>query len=294
MLPSNKLYFSSIIHEDLDFLDDWNQIKTILDKHKVNYDFIKGTTDLFVRDFMPLQLPDGSFIQFRYEPSYLDKELEYRSDPKIVNEANGFHPKNSDINLDGGNVVRNGNRIIMTERIFAENPEWTDQNALIKELERLLDAEILLIKDYHKSTDVSGHADGMIRWKDENSVLINEMKDDFEYMRKAVTNFLEHNELNHKEIPWFEYKEKKYPHSGIGLYINYLQIKELIIIPKFEIKDNLDDEVLKIFENIFPDKHIEQANINNIAKEGGLLNCISWDIYEPELTGSAKKHQLTL
>jgi hypothetical protein len=31
--------------------------------------------------------------------------------------------------------------------------------------------------------------------------------------------------LSYIEIPWFEYKDKQYPLSAIGRYINYLEIR---------------------------------------------------------------------
>ncbi len=47
-----------------------NLIK-ILEKHHINYFFIKGTKDIWCRDYMPVQTESGKLIQFTYNPSYL-------------------------------------------------------------------------------------------------------------------------------------------------------------------------------------------------------------------------------
>jgi agmatine deiminase len=62
------------------------------------------------------------------------------------------------------------------------------------------------------------------------------------------------------------------------MYINYLEVGNLIILPKFEIEGNRDQEAFDLFKTLFPNRPVEQVNINSIAEEGGLLNCITWNI----------------
>lgn len=45
-----------------------------------------------------------------------------------------LNEKYSDIVIDGGNAVKVGTRIIMIEKVFAENPKY-DRNSLVHELE---------------------------------------------------------------------------------------------------------------------------------------------------------------
>lgn len=121
---------------------------------------------------MPVQTPSGRLIQFKYEPTYLNnpKYSDSRSDVKHVDELNGFKPIFSNINLDGGNVVMYGNKAIITDRIFSENPDWTREK-LLAELTKLLECEIIIIPAYKPEYDFTGHADGMIRFVDSNAVL---------------------------------------------------------------------------------------------------------------------------
>ena len=86
------------------------------------------------------------------------------------------------------------------------------------------------------------------------------------------------HQLNCIEEPWFEFKVKNFPDSAIGLYLNYLEVGNLIILPIFDVKGNMDQRVIDLFTSLFPYKQIEPVNINQVAHEGGLMNCISWNI----------------
>jgi len=80
-------------------------------------------------------------------------------------------------------------------------------------------------------------------------------------------------------VPWFEPKNRK-SYSAIGCYINYLEIGNLILIPQFCIDGNRDVEALTLFKRVYGQKKVEFVEINRIAKQGGVLNCISWGIYK--------------
>ncbi|RYE31696.1 MAG: hypothetical protein EOP48_31340 [Sphingobacteriales bacterium] len=49
-----------------------------------------------------------------------------------------------------------------------------------------------------------------------------------------------------------------------------------IILPVYKLKE--DDEAVKILESVFPSQNILTVNSNELAAEGGVLNCISWNI----------------
>jgi agmatine deiminase len=271
------VYFSDLLLTDDKFNRASPAIFNILDKHHVKYGFLKGTKSIWVRDFMPIQIDKGKLIQFRYEPSYLEDYPEERSDPKEVCKLNNFHPKTSKINLDGGNVVKWYNKAIISERILQENPSLTKEK-IIEEIEGLLKVEVILIPDIHKANDLTGHADGYVRFLNDKTILINELEKEFDYWKKGVKGMISKYGFDKYEIPLFEYKEKDYRYSAIGIYINFLEIGKLIILPIFETPVNRDEEALGLFRRIFPERIIEPVQINDIAREGGVMNCISWNI----------------
>lgn len=115
---TNTVYFSDKMLTDERFTETCNALTDILDKHSIKSDFLKSTNDIWCRDYMPIQIEKGKFVQFRYEPSYLKDELELQSDPKKVNQANNIRPQYTKINLDGGNVVNWSDRAIITDRVL--------------------------------------------------------------------------------------------------------------------------------------------------------------------------------
>jgi len=280
MIPdcdSNFVYFSEKLK--IDYADCCQRITNILDKYEIPYSFLRETKDIWARDYMPIQVSPDSFVQFRYEPSYLKSDLHLHSDPKVVCPANRINPTYSDINLDGGNVIKWYDKAIVTDRIFTENEKLKlKPSDLIHRLEKALDCEVIIILALSAAYDMTGHADGYVRFKDENTILINEVGREFKYWRDGFLKAANQHGLNPIEVPWFEYKDKQHPDSAVGIYLNYLEVGDLIILPVFDIIGNRDQEAIDLFTEIYPDKHVEPIEINKVAQEGGLMNCITWNI----------------
>lgn len=270
------VYLSGLLEEH--FPKCFNRLTYILKKHGVEYRLLKGTKDIWCKDYMPIQTESGKLIQFRYEPSYLKGNKEWedsRSDVREVCQLNGFEPVFSNINLDGGNVLLCSGRAIISNRIFTENPEYTDKEQLVKELSELLEAEVIIIPA--QNGDMTGHADGMVRFIDHNTILGNNRSDEFKYWTNGIEKVLKDYSLKYIDVPFFySYKDSKHPNHAIGVYVNYLEVGNLIVLPIFEIEGNKDAETIAAFKQIFPDKIIETINFNDVALEGGVLNCTTW------------------
>ena len=279
--PSNEqtVYLSELLMDK--YPETCKNLIAILEKHHVKYSFIKGTKDIWCRDYMPVQTESGKFIQFRYEPSYLKGKKEWeesRSDVHDVCSANSITPIFSDINIDGGNVVLFGDKAILTDRIFQENPDY-EKNILVSELEELLKAKVIIIPAF--KTDITGHADGMVRFVDKNTILGNDLNIEYKYIRDGINKACTRNGLRYINVPFFEPKyDKNHEMNAIGIYVNYLEVDNLIVLPKFNVDGNHDEEVESLFKMIFPDRIIETVDYNEVAIEGGLLNCTTWTIKE--------------
>ena len=254
----------------------------ILEKHHVKYSFIKGTKDIWCRDYMPVQTESGKFIQFRFDPSYLKGKKEWedsRSNVEEIFAKNDWMRKlnitTSKINLDGGNVLICDGRAILSDRIFSENPE-RDKESLKKELSELLECEIIIIPALKsQNEDFTGHADGMVRFVNRNTIIGNERRvNEYQYMKDGLQKAIDTFGLTYIDIPFFEDKDPGHPESAIGIYVNYLEVNDLIVLPVFDRDE--DKQVIEILHKTFPDKQIETINYDEIAKEGGLLNCTTW------------------
>ena len=266
------VYLSELLKTN--YPETCSRLIKILEKHDVKYAFLKGTKDIWCRDYMPIQTESGKFIQFKYDPSYLKGNKEWeesRSDVKEVCRVNEIDAQFSDINLDGGNVLICDGRAILSNRIFSENPNW-DKEKLVSELSKLLECEIIIIPA--ENDDMTGHADGMVRFVNRNTILGNKLADEYKYWREGMEKVIEQYGLKYIDVPFFSPKDPKHPHSAIGIYVNYLEVNNLIVLPVFGRDE--DKQAVDVLRQAFPDRVIETIDYNDVAWEGGLLNCTTW------------------
>ena len=138
----------------------------------------------------------------------------------------------------------------------------------------LLEVEQIIIVPEHPD-DFTGHADGLIRFVDDKTVLINDFsKVEHKYSR-AFEGTLIKAGLKFIKIPYNPYCNK-FSYDAKGIYMNYLQMKQVIIVPVFDLAE--DEIVVKQFEKIFSNDKIVTVLSNEIALQGGILNCITWNI----------------
>lgn len=266
------VFLSEILKEK--YPDTCNKLISIFDKHQVKYSFLKTTKDIWCRDYMPVQTPSGKLIQFTYNPSYLKGNKEWeesRSDVKDVCRMNNINAEFSDINLDGGNVLIFDDRAIISDRIFSENPN-RDKDELVKELGKQLECEIIIIPA--EKDDMTGHADGMVRFVNRDTILGNNRADEYKYWREGMQKVIDKYGLTYIDIPFFAPKDSKHPLSAVGIYVNYLEVNNLIVLPVFGRDE--DKLAVDIIQKTFPERVVETIDYNEVAYEGGLLNCTTW------------------
>lgn len=276
IIPSREqtVYLSGLLKSE--YPETCNRLIKILEKHYVKYAFLEGTKDIWCRDYMPVQTPSGKLIQFTYNPSYLRGNKEWedsRSDVKEVCRLNNIEALFSDINLDGGNVLICDDRAIISDRIFSENPN-RNKDELVKELTKLLECEIIIIPT--ENDDMTGHADGMVRFVNKNTILVNNLEEEYKYWREGMQKVIEKYKLKYINLPFFLPKDSKHPLSAVGIYVNYLEVNNLIVLPVFGRDE--DKQAIDIIQKTFPNKVIETIDYNAVALEGGLLNCTTWVI----------------
>ncbi len=267
----------------------FEEFSNLLNKNKVEFEILNNTNDIWCRDYMPIQINEDKFIQFTYDPDYLKgKWRKTISESNIITESIGIKTIKTKIKIDGGNVVKSATKAILTDKIFKDNPDYKTKESLIQEIQKLLEVEQIIIIP-KQPDDFYGHSDGMLRFVDEDSVLINDYSTESKSFQKAFHTAIEKSNLNALEIPYVTSDERNADgdFTAKGIYINYLQIGDLIVLPFFGIKE--DELALKKFSEVFPNHRIETINSNPIALEGGILNCISWNIYRKNKPAVAKE-----
>ena len=261
------IYISSLLPQQ--YQSETKALFAALAVHAVPYALLDGTNDIWLRDFMPVRTGSGKLVSFRYEPSYLKNDPDMRADfRKDLAPQLGLPVTYSHINLDGGNVVfsPSGARVLISDRIFSENPEYPP-TALVRELSELLEAEVLLIPSL--KSDITGHADGMGRFLDDRTVLCNRPLSSCGFEQKVKQSVRDYG-LYAEDFPFVP----TVGISAVGCYLNYLETEQTVFLPVFGIEQ--DAEAAASAQQIFH-KEIVTVNIREIAQQGGCLNCISWE-----------------
>ena len=252
-------------------LECWKDIRAALEQFHVPYGLLSDTRDYWVRDFMPVQLSPDVYLQYVYIPDYLRDSAVYRTDGAVCFEKlklSDVRVTKTDVVLDGGNVIKCGDSVIMTDKIFYENRNY-DKVALMNELERCFGAELVVIPwDHHERY---GHADGMVRYLGDGRVLLTNYGDLYPGFAEKLLKVLSRR---------FEVTELCYPVGKPSpynwAYINYLQVGEVILLPRLDMKE--DGMAYERFRALFPQASIGQVGVKSLVRRGGALNCVSWNI----------------
>ena len=281
-------YFASLLQTNPIYQPAADRLLAALYSAGVEYRLLDGTHDIWLRDFMPVQIRDGSFVSFRYEPSYLENEPQLRTNFKSdLSLQFSFSVTYSDINLDGGNVVLSPSKeqAIISNRILTENLNYT-QAELIKTLEQQLKAQVILIPSLKKKNDMTGQADGMVRFVNENTVIGNYVPSK-KGLEQRIQSVLQGYGIDVIDFPYFSSSHD----SAVGCYLNFLETERHIFLPVFG--NELDDKAVASAKEIFA-KMIIPVNVNEIAREGGVLNCISWETKQTEKKQKIKSKRFLL
>jgi agmatine deiminase len=274
---TNTIYLSKRLIEDEKYLKNGQQIVKALKSLGCEPVFLQNTKDIWCRDYMPIQVSKNKFIEYRYDPDYLQGKWKGYRDlktyPDIVCDSMNRKTVKTDIILDGGNVVKYSNCLILTDKVVVENKPTYSEPMLIEQLKKIFEVDKIVLIPWDKG-EKYGHADGMLRFIDESTVLINEI---YEHDTKLI-DCLKKSGLKHKFLKLNVKKKDKRNWA----YINFLQTEDLILLPKLNIDE--DVEALKVIKEHYPvysnNNRIKQVDMADIVRGGGALNCITWTIKE--------------
>lgn len=156
-----------------------------------------------------------------------------------------------------------------------ENPQYT-RARLLNNLEELLQVEIILIPQI--KSDMTGHADGMLRFVDAHTLIGTDRQSEYKYWSTAIDRILKDHQLDYVDMPYMAHRIPAYPDHAIGCYVNFLEVKDLLVRPIFETAHNRDQEAYDLMRQLYPERTIETINFNEVGIHGGLLNCVSWQV----------------
>ena len=272
---TNTVYFSDLLPKKCPILNQ--HIVEVLETNKIRYVYLSETKDIWCRDFMPIQIEEDHFVFYKYTPDYLQTPYYRRiqTNPEKVFQA----PQNRleqvtrnaitiDLVIDGGNVVKCGDTIVMTEKVFVENKDKTRT-----EVERILkDAfrcDILFLPWDQKET--FGHSDGIVHYAGDGKILLTNYDDSSLYYFRRFRKVLE----KHFEVIPLKYATKR-RHARSWAYINFLQIGKLVLVPQLGLEE--DGQALEQIANALSNFEVIGIPALEAVRRGGGLNCISWNV----------------
>ena len=276
---TNFVYISDKLKEF--YPRTYARLTKLFNKLKIEWSEIGWTKDIWIRDYMPIQISDNRFIVYNYNPDYLKESGEkYLTDSRSISKPVLIHCKKRyyDITLDGGNVVTCAGHLVLTDKVFQENGKVKYDPDFCDYISHVLDSMVIFLpwhcdNPQESNADVYGHADGLIHWAGDNRVLMSNHRDFFPEEADEIKSRLETVGFEVIEM-LFDVPNPKRDFNWA--YVNYLQVENKIIVPTFGIPE--DKQALKYIREANPNCIVRGFRMRDIAKEGGALHCITWNI----------------
>ena len=266
---TNKVYFSDGLckYERLCL-----NLVNALHKAHVHFELLPHTESslhIWARDFMPIQIAKDNFIGYSYNPDYLKDEPEYIPDIPSICHSLKLYIQDCGLVIDGGNVIKCEDKVILTEKVLLENCNMPG-NKVLDILASVFQAEPVIIP--WDRYEPYGHADGMVRFIENGRVLINNYVDFDKALRQRLLTALS----PHFEVEELHYDKRK-QHRFSWAYINFLQTSGNIFLPQFRKEE--DERAMLQIQSLFPSSKIHPIyDCGELAIDGGCLNCVTWNV----------------
>ncbi len=284
----NNDYYYEDFYEIIDFMVEYantimhhDNVVVLADKATMPY--LKGklpkdvllkskVKDIWMRDFTTV-LP-SKMVQFTYSPSYLPNNFSSNVQWSFVDFTDkfGLTYDYQDWVLDGGNIVDNNkDRVITTERFLEDNNLSIAQGKQV--LKQILGVSYVSIIPY--DDEVMGHADGMVMFSDDNTVLVNQYDEPF---RSQVINTLKADLPNTKIVEVdTDFDEGVWDvfASACGINLNSTVTDSYIYVPTFGTTS--EAAALQTLQSN-TSKTIKTVNAEGVCHMGGSVRCLTWQV----------------
>ncbi len=268
---TDTVFFSDLLPKKCPLLHQ--SLDAILTDNSIDHRLLTNTKDIWCRDYMPIQMGEKRFVFYKYDPDYLQTKYYQRTitDVNCIGSIECLRQGDAvdlDLVIDGGNVVRCGNKVVMTEKVLFENKDKAR-----KEVQRLLEEAfqcdiVFLPWDRH---EIFGHSDGIIHYIGDNRVLMTNYANFDADMARKFTRVLE----KHFEVIPLSYNTRR-KHKHSWAYVNFLQIGKLVLVPQLGVPE--DEEALQQISAAMQKCKVMGVPALEAVRNGGALNCISWNV----------------
>jgi agmatine deiminase len=251
----------------------FKSLQETLVTHGVEVRLLQNVRDVWAVDYCPVQVEERTLVKFTYTPDYLRRHEHLITGVGVVRSFRDLgRCHRSNIVLDGGNVVTSGRTSIVTDKIYKENPGW-GRSQLRDTLQEVLHVDQLIVIP-REPYDPIGHADGIVRFLDEATVLVNDYAGVDPAFGDRLMKALQCQGLKTERFPYFhEKRAKNGVPSAVGCFINYLRTASVVVIPVYGTAK--DQSAVRTLQSVISGIPIVPLDCTDLAREGGVLRCIS-------------------
>jgi len=122
--------------------------------------------------------------------------------------------------------------------------------------------------------DPIGHADGIVRFLDERTVVMNDYAAIDPAYGIRVRTLLERQGLHVELLPYsLDSTVVDGIPSAVGNHVNFLRIGNLVVVPAYGMSS--DAEAVAVLNGRLAGCRIESLDCSGLARRGGVLNCIA-------------------
>lgn len=284
-------YYYDVFPDIVDFQVDYankisgnDEVIILVDKdtrayyqNKVSDDILveADMEDIWIRDYSPVIA--GKHIKFDYLPDYTPVAISNAIDNSFEDWFHGEglqFGNTSNLILDGGNIVGNGNgKVVVTDRFLYDNP-WLTKAQAKQKLKQLLGAShVAIIKE--TPGDATGHSDGMLMWADENKILLHDQPAS---VKNKIINELKQSFPNVEIVILPDYYQDENWggfSSACNIYVNSLVTNNFIYMPTF---NNEHDEAMLDLIQSHTGKTVIPVAAEKVCFMGGSLRCLTWQV----------------
>ncbi len=233
--------------------------------------------DIWARDFTTVSPENPVSFKYTWASMTEQESIEVKKSFNVFANAVGLDLNESNILIDGGNIVDNYKGKVITTTRFLQDNNLT-YNEGVTALKGLLNATKVAIIE--PDEEVLAHADGMVSWVDENVLLVNDYKNDtifanlvMQELQKAFPT----TTLVKVPVVFDDNNSSQWGNIGsaCGVNLNATLTYNNIYVPTFNMPH--DQATLDLFK-ANSSKNIIPVYASGVCEMGGSVRCLTWQL----------------
>ena len=240
----------------------WGALKNEIKRLNVECEVIPGENP-WIRDYMPVDIPDFGLFQFRYAPKY-------HADPQYRESEVVFVPEHLSRDCIKLNWVMDGGGLLVDDRVVLLSSKFPPPDPSM--LDVFQGKHVLTIPV--SSNEFTGHLDGLCRLYGRKFLY-------HDYAKVDISNW---QEISDKMTKW-GYEPIEIPSAVIegqddsaqGVYLNYVIVGEKALVPVSDEVDTAQQRRALVALQKALELELVEIPADECAREGGALHCVIWD-----------------